>query len=65
MVQPDAINTDMNPVEGPFATHLVPTIALNRYGQPEEVAASIVFLASPAASYITVTSLTVDGGLLA
>jgi Dehydrogenases with different specificities (related to short-chain alcohol dehydrogenases) len=65
VVQPGAIDTDMNPAESPFATSLVPTIALGRYGRPEEIAAAIVFLASPAASYITGTSLTVDGGLLA
>ena len=36
--------------------------ALDRYGNVEEVAALVSFVAGPEASYITGTSLTVDGG---
>jgi 3-oxoacyl-[acyl-carrier protein] reductase len=40
--------------------HAVP---LGRYGTPQELANAAVFLASPAASYITGVTLAVDGGL--
>lgn len=39
-------------------------IALGRFGQPEDVAHAIRFLASPAAGYVTGTTLSVDGGLV-
>ena len=39
------------------------TTPLRRIGDPEEIAAAIVFLASPAGSYITGRILEVDGGL--
>ena len=38
-------------------------IPMGRYGEPEELAALVVFLASPVAGYITGTVLPVDGGL--
>lgn len=63
-VQPGSTNTDMNPEDGDFADFQRALIPLGRYGQPEDVAAAVAFLASPAARQITGTILTVDGGAL-
>ncbi|HEX5157851.1 MAG TPA: SDR family oxidoreductase [Ktedonobacterales bacterium] len=40
-------------------------VPLGRIGQPEEVGALVAFLASKQASYITGTSIQVDGGMIA
>lgn len=40
-------------------------IAQRRWAQPDDIAGSALFLASPAARYITGTVLAVDGGFLA
>ncbi len=62
VIQPGAINTDMNPEDGAFAETLNKLAALGRYGQPEDIAAAVAFLVGPEASYITGATLNVDGG---
>jgi NAD(P)-dependent dehydrogenase (short-subunit alcohol dehydrogenase family) len=42
---------------------LAAAIALNRIGEPDDVAAAIVFLASDAAAWITGETMVIDGGL--
>ena len=48
---------------GPEYEALIPRIPMQRMGKSLEVAAAALFLASPAASYITGQTLVVDGGL--
>lgn len=65
IVQPGAINTEMNPQDGAFAETLKGMAALGRYGQPEDIAAAVAFLAGPDAGYVTGATLNVDGGQIA
>lgn len=61
-VQPGPIDTDMNPDNTEFANQMKAGLPLQRYGKAEEVAAAVAFLASPEASYITGSTINVDGG---
>jgi NAD(P)-dependent dehydrogenase (short-subunit alcohol dehydrogenase family) len=45
-----------------FAKDIVARVPMKRFGQPEEVAAAVAFLASQDASYITGAEINVDGG---
>ena len=63
LVHPGPTNSDMNPEDGEQADSQRQLIALGHYGQPEDVAAAVTFLASPAAGQISGTGLDVDGGL--
>ena len=64
-VAPGAIDTDMNGCLTPEKEAVYKTtIALGRIGLPEEIAGPTVFMCSEAASYITGSTLLVDGGLL-
>ena len=65
VIQPGAINTEMNPQDTAFADTLRGMTSLGRYGQPDEVAAAVAFLAGPDAAYITGATLNVDGGQIA
>ncbi|CAM5210671.1 3-oxoacyl-ACP reductase FabG [Oligella ureolytica] len=61
---PGFIDTDMTRSLSEDVTNgLLSRIPLSRFGQPEDIANAVVFLASPQASYITGTTLHVNGGM--
>jgi len=64
-VQPGPIETEANPDAGERSARIKTLVPLARYGQPDEVAELVCFLASPAASYITGAHILIDGGMLA
>ena len=67
LVAPGFIATRMTErmrVDAGYEARLLKAVPMRRWGEPSEIAEAILFLASPAASYITGQSLVVDGGLM-
>ncbi len=66
-VAPSDVRTRMTaaPEDGATQAQLYARTPLGRPAEPEEIAAPIVFLASPLAAFITGTVLAVDGGFMA
>jgi 3-oxoacyl-[acyl-carrier protein] reductase len=63
-IAPGFIDTDMTrALSEQQRGALIETIPLGRLGRPEDVAAAAVFLASPAADYVTGCTLHVNGGM--
>jgi NAD(P)-dependent dehydrogenase (short-subunit alcohol dehydrogenase family) len=60
-----ADSSDDNPADQTFGRDFSRRIPLCRLGEPAEIAQVIAFLLSPAASYVTGTTLAADGGLTA
>jgi glucose 1-dehydrogenase len=66
-VGPGAISTPINAAtlaDPQKRAALLAEIPLSRIGQPEDIAAAVAWLASEDASYVTGTTLFVDGGLM-
>jgi len=61
-LQPGPVDTDMNPATSERAKSRMAMMAVGRYGQAEEIASFVAYLAGPEAGYITGASLTIDGG---
>ena len=64
-VAPGFIDTDMTKtLSAEQVAKLVENVPLGRLGQVDDIAAAVLFLASPAAAYITGNTIHVNGGML-
>ncbi|MEW7855213.1 MULTISPECIES: 3-oxoacyl-ACP reductase family protein [Pseudomonas] len=64
-VHPGPTDSDMNPAEGPVADFVRPNIAVGRYGEGQDIASAVAYLASPEAGFVTGAELMIDGGFTA
>jgi NAD(P)-dependent dehydrogenase (short-subunit alcohol dehydrogenase family) len=68
-ISPGIISTSMGQAElqgptGSFMRTMVEGSGAGRLGTPDDIAAAVEFLVSPAASFVTGTDLLVDGGVV-
>ncbi|MGH9162115.1 MAG: 3-oxoacyl-ACP reductase family protein [Vicinamibacteraceae bacterium] len=62
LVHPGSTDTDMNPAEGPHADAQRSLMAIPRFGEPQDVAGLVAWLASSDGRFVTGAALTIDGG---
>ncbi|TDV42213.1 3-oxoacyl-[acyl-carrier protein] reductase [Actinophytocola oryzae] len=62
LVNPGPTDTELNPADGPNAATINGHTALGHFAVPEDIAATVAFLAGPDGRYVTGASLAVDGG---
>ncbi|TKD45569.1 3-oxoacyl-ACP reductase family protein [Azotobacter chroococcum] len=64
-VHPGPTDSDMNPADGPVADFVRPNIAVGRYGEGQDIAGAVAYLASAEAGFVSGAELLVDGGFTA
>jgi NAD(P)-dependent dehydrogenase (short-subunit alcohol dehydrogenase family) len=67
-VAPGYFETEMNAQardDDELATQILKRIPARRMGRPEELGPLVVYLASPAADFVTGETIAIDGGQLA
>ena len=62
VVHPGSTNTDMNPADGDYADGQRSLMAIPRFGEPDDIASFVVWLAGDESRFITGAGLTIDGG---
>jgi NAD(P)-dependent dehydrogenase (short-subunit alcohol dehydrogenase family) len=68
MIAPGTVDVSTNGtdyVDEPVASEIRKNVALMRPGKPKECASAVAYLASDEASYVTGSTITIDGGLSA
>jgi|SRR5690606_6458862 len=63
LIQPGAVDTDMNPVDSEWAPALIGQTTLGRYGKVNEIAGLVAYLSGEESQYITGSTIMIDGGL--
>jgi 3-oxoacyl-[acyl-carrier protein] reductase len=61
-VQPGSIDTELSPADGPKSEVSKKRTSVGHYGQVEEIASAVAFLAHPQSAFINGENPTVDGG---
>jgi 3-oxoacyl-[acyl-carrier protein] reductase len=62
VVHPGSTDTDMNPAAGETADAQRSLMAIPRYGEPQDIAALVAWLAGEESRFVTGAALTIDGG---
>jgi NAD(P)-dependent dehydrogenase (short-subunit alcohol dehydrogenase family) len=62
IVHPGSTDTDMNPASGEHADAQREHMAIQRFGEPQDIAGLVAWLAGPHSRFMTGAGLTIDGG---
>lgn len=65
VIEPGPIDTEMNPADGEAFDLISPFTATKKYGNVNDIARTVSFLASPESGNITGAAIAVDGGMQA
>jgi NAD(P)-dependent dehydrogenase (short-subunit alcohol dehydrogenase family) len=62
-IAPGYVKTEMAPVDKPeFRQHWIDDAPMKRYALPEEIAPTVVYMASDASAFMTGSVVVIDGG---